>query len=314
MWRIAALSFLLLFRASLVASVDQVPGTDLRQHAGVPQLEKQQKFTDGGVGSILAAGNDWTLLGQGYQLTADSAVDKEGSVYFTDARKNRILKIDPNGRISVWKEASGGAHGIAAGPDRRLYAGQQARKRIVALDLGGNESVVAEGVQTHHLIVTKRSGVYFADAPNHTVWLVDAAGRKRAVTTDVNWPHGLRLSTDQSRLFVTDSHIRWVWSFKIQPDGSLANGQRFCRLETRNESPEVDAGGMTFDTEGFLYVGTSLGVQVFDRTGRLTVILDAPGTGGVSNVFFGGPSMEWLYVTDGDKIYRRLSKRRGTMA
>jgi gluconolactonase len=171
MWRIATLSFLLLFRASLVASVDQVPGTDLHQHAGVPQLEKQQKFADGRVGSILAAGNDWILLGQGYQLTADSAVDKEGSVYFTDARKNRILKIDPNGRISVWKEASGGAHGIASGPDGRLYAGQHDRKRIVALDLGGNESVVAEGVQTHHLIVTKRSGVYFADAPNHTVWL-----------------------------------------------------------------------------------------------------------------------------------------------
>ena len=36
-----------------------------------------------------------------YQLTADSEVDKEGNVYFTDARKNRILKIDLEGKIRL---------------------------------------------------------------------------------------------------------------------------------------------------------------------------------------------------------------------
>src|SRR5437667_11580369 len=79
---------------------------------------------DGGVSSILTSGKDWELLGKGYQLTADSAVDKTGSVYFTDHQHDRIHKIDPNGRITVWKEASGGAHGVASGPDGRLYAGQ----------------------------------------------------------------------------------------------------------------------------------------------------------------------------------------------
>ena len=289
MWRSATLTFLLLLRVSLTVSAEQMPGA--------------------GVGSILEP-EDWTLLGQGYQLTADSAVTSDGSVYFTDARKDRILKIDPNGKISVWKDGSGGAHGIAAGPGGRLYAGQHNRKRIVALDRDGKESILAEGVQTHHLAVTERSEVYFADAPNHTVWLLNTAG-KRAVTTEINWPHCLRLSADQSRLFVTDSHTRWVTSFQIQRDGSLASGQHWCRLETRNDSPEVDAGGMTFDAEGFLYAGTSLGVQVFDGTGRLATIIEAPGAGDATDVFFAGPGMKWLYVTDGDKIYRRLSKRRG---
>jgi sugar lactone lactonase YvrE len=131
------------------------------------------------------------------------------------------------------------------------------------------------------------------------------------VTVAINWPHGLQLSPDQSRLLVTDTHTRWVESFEIQGDGSLANGKHYCRLEARNDAPEVDAGGMAFDTEGFLYVATSLGVQVFDRGGRVAAIIDAPGTGGVSAVLFGGTNREWLYVTDGDKMYRRLSKRRG---
>jgi hypothetical protein len=31
-------------------------------------------------------------------------------------------------------------------------------------------------------------------------------------------------------------------------------------------------------------------------------------------VSFGGPDLQWLYVTDGDKVYRRLVKRRGAEA
>ena len=76
----------------------------------------------------------------------------------------------------------------------------------------------------------------------------------------------------------------------------------------------IDAGGMTFDTEGFLYVATSLGVQVCDQPGRVTTIINPPGSESVSDVFFGGPNMQWLYVTDGERIYRRRVKRQGATA
>lgn len=261
-------------------------------------------------GSIFA-GKDWILLGQDYQLTADSAVVRDGSVYFTDSRKNRICKIDPSGKISVWKENSGGAHGIAAGFDGKLYAGQHDRQRIVSLDAQGRETVIAEGVQTHHLTVTRRSELYFAQAPIHTVGFIDAARTMRPVTTELNWPHGLELSADHSRLFVTDTHTLSVMRFPIRSDGSLASGQVFCHLETRNAESEVDAGGMTFDTNGYLYVATRIGIQVFDPAGHVSMIIPPPGTGDISDVFFAGPGMKWLYATDGDKMYRRLSNRRG---
>jgi len=60
---------------------------------------------------ILVPGQSWTLLGQGYQLTADSAVNKDGTVYFSDAHNNRIMKIDLEGRITTWTEESHGTHG-----------------------------------------------------------------------------------------------------------------------------------------------------------------------------------------------------------
>ena len=82
---------------------------------------------------ILVPEKSWELLGKGYHLTADSAVDFAGNVYFTDARRNRILKVDLDGRISTWKESSNGAHGIAFGPDGRLYAERQVRSRGMIL-------------------------------------------------------------------------------------------------------------------------------------------------------------------------------------
>lgn len=259
---------------------------------------------------ILMPGGHWDLLGEGYQLTADSAVDKAGNVYFTDARRNRILKIDPDGNISTWKEGSNGAHGVALGPDGRLYAGQHDRKRIVAFSSDGTESVIAEGVGPHHLTVTSRNHIYFNEPPAHKVWLVDAAGLQRVVHDGINWPHAVRVSPDESFLVVNDPPTRWVWSFRIQADGSLIDGRRFYRLETRGEKSETDAGGMAFDSDGFLYVATDIGVQVCDQRGRVIAVIDVLGEG-AANVFFGGRGLEWLYVTDGNKIWRRPAKRQG---
>ncbi|MCU1259310.1 MAG: gluconolactonase [Bryobacterales bacterium] len=183
--------------------------------------------------------------------------------------------------------------------------------RIVAYAPGGQETILAEGVQTHHLKVTERKEVYFSDAPNHQVWLLDAAGQKRVVTREVNWPHGLRLANDQSLLIVTDSRDGNVWSFQIQADGSLTNGSCFLRLEIPGERAEIDAGGVTVDTEGYIYIATRIGVQVCDPSGRVIEVIGSPGTGGVADVFFAGPNLQWLYVTDGDRIFRRPVKRRG---
>jgi gluconolactonase len=257
--------------------------------------------------AILISGKDWELLGGGYQLTADSAVDRDGRVYCTDHNHDRILTVDLDGKITVWKQGANGSHGIAYGPDGRLYAGQHDRKRIVSFTPDGKESVVVEGVQTHHLKVSARGYIYFADPPAHRVWMADTGGHKRVVHEGIEWPRGLCVSPDQARLAVNDAHSASVWRFEIQPDGSLVNGRVFYRLS----GADPDPGGMTFDTAGFLYVATRSGVQVFDRAGRAVTLIEPPTKEELANVFFGGRRFQWLYVTDGDKLYRRRVSRRG---
>jgi sugar lactone lactonase YvrE len=115
---------------------------------------------------------------------------------------------------------------------------------------------------------------------------------------------------------VADTLGRSVWSFSVQTDGSLTNGAPFYRLELPDEVQSgvlrSGADGMTVDTDGFLYVATQLGIQIVDPAGKTVGILRRPGNSTPSNVVFGGPDLRTLYVTAGDKVYRRPIKKKGT--
>jgi sugar lactone lactonase YvrE len=110
---------------------------------------------------------------------------------------------------------------------------------------------------------------------------------------------------------VSDTRNKWVWSFQIEPDGSLADGEEFYRLETPDENSWSGGDGMIVDTLGYLYVTSRLGVQICDQPGKVHLILAKPQSGAQPSVAFGGPDMQWLYVTSQDKVYRRHLARTG---
>jgi len=262
---------------------------------------------------ILDPASEWELVSQGHKFTEGPAVDRDGNVFFTDIPNNRIHKIDNAGKVTVFKEDSGGANGLMFGPDGRLYSCQNGRRRIVAYSPDGAESVIAEDVNSNDIAINNRGEIYFSDPEHKRVWFIDAKKVKRVAYEGIAFPNGLRFSPDQSLLLVDDSAGKWVWSFQIQPDGSLSNGQPFYRLETPDESSASSADGMAVDTEGYLYIATRIGIQVCDQPGRVTAIISKPQPGPISNVVFAGADMQTLYVTAGDKVFRRHLRRKGTL-
>jgi len=259
---------------------------------------------------------EWEKVSGGHKFTEGPAVDPAGNLYFSDIPNNRIHRVDhASGKVTVFQENTGGVNGLMFGPDGRLYACQNGRRRIVAYDAHGKESVIAEGVGSNDLAVTAGGEIYFTDPQARRVWFVDAKGEKRVVHEGIAFPNGVRLSPDHSLLLVTDSINRWVWSFQIQPGGSLAYGLAFHRLEIEDEVGEGQtrsgADGFTVDSEGFLYVSTRLGVQVSDPAGRTSAVLSNPAGKVTSNAVFAGPMLDTLYVTAGDRVFRRRMKRQG---
>jgi gluconolactonase len=119
------------------------------------------------------------------------------------------------------------------------------------------------------------------------------------------------VSPDQSLVAVADPQGRWVWSYQLDAAGALQHGQAFYRLEALDESSASGAAGLTFDREGWLYVASRLGVQVFDQPGRVNAILNGPPGPALSGVVFGGPKLDMLYVSAGGKVFRRRVRRQG---
>jgi gluconolactonase len=266
--------------------------------------------------SVLHPDKDWELVSQGHKFTEGPAVDAQGQVFFSDIPNNRIHKIGLDGHVSVFKDDTGGVNGLMFGPDGRLYGCQNGRKRIVAYASDGKESVIAEGIESNDLAVNSRGEIYFTDPRNKRVWFIDKGGNKRVVHEGIEFPNGVRFSPDHALLMVSDTAGRWVWSFRVQPDGSLSDGVPFHRLELPDEvtsgTLRSGADGMTVDSEGFLYIATKLGIQISDPAGRTPGILNKPQNSDPSNVVFGGPDLQTLYVTSGDKVYKRAIRRKGT--
>lgn len=143
-----------------------------------------------------------------------------------------------------------------------------------------------------------------------TVWLTTASGEIRAVDTGLKAPTGITLSPDQTLLYVADAQSHWVYSYQIQPDGSVAHKQKYYWLHVPDDADDSGAGGMRVDKDGRLYVATRMGIQVCDQAGRVNCIIPVPG-GPVSAVGFGGPDLGVLYATSGGKVYRRKVQARG---
>jgi gluconolactonase len=273
-----------------------------------PEKKAPAGFAD--ISNVVDPASSWELVGEDYGFTEGPAVDREGNVYFADVKGNRIYKVDARtGKPAMFREDTGGASGLMFGRDGRLYAAQNGKKRIVAYDSSGHETVLAESVGSNDLAVSSHGDIYFTDPSTKQIWFVDSKRQKRSVHRGLQFPNGIRFTADERVLMVADSATRWVWSFPVQSDGSLGEGEPFYSLELplagNGRLVNAWADGMAFDTAGNLYVATNSGIQICDQLGRVFGILRKPSEADPSNVVFGGPDFHTLYVTVKDKVFRR---------
>lgn len=264
---------------------------------------------------VLIPGEEWQLVGEGYQFTEGPAAAPDGTVYFTDVRASKIYKASPEGEVTVLVEDSAKTNGLFFGPDRKLYGCRNGDQQIVVYDTNtGSHEVIAEGAGSNDLVVDAKGGIYFTEPPTGKVWYV-APDRSKRVVAEGLAPNGVILTHGGGTLVVTDRENPWLWAFRVHDDGSLDGKDSYyrpLRVPYGEEQPRSD--GMTIDSDGRLYVATAVGIQVFDPTGRpCGVILkpDASRNKSGSNICFGGPEHHWLYYTVTDKVYRRKMKANG---
>jgi sugar lactone lactonase YvrE/acetyl esterase/lipase/enterochelin esterase-like enzyme len=267
---------------------------------------------------ILIPGEDWKLVAKGYGFTEGPAVNSKGEVFFNDVPASKTYKIGLDGAVSLFLADTKRGDGQRFGPDGRLYAVAGAANQILAYDGDQRGVAIAEGFRGNDLVVRHDGGIYVTHPGwNGTdpskVWYISPKGEKRVVDTGLKFSNGITLSPDQSLLYVADSRTHWVYSYQIQPDGSLAHKQRYFHLHVPDNADDSGADGLRVDRDGRLYVATRLGLQVCDQAGRVTCIIPTP-NGKISNLCFGGENYDTLFATCGDRVFKRKVKIKGAMA
>jgi gluconolactonase len=270
--------------------------------------------TNGPLAQVILAGEDWQLLGQGYQFPGGLCAAPDGTVYFADSGANRVYRVGTDGSVSAVRSETSGAQALAMRADGSLVASQPDGRRVVQYTGDTAEKFIATETGVKDLVVASSGLIYFTDPTTRGVKMLDAKGTVTVLDTGVEFPAGLCLTPDQSLLLVSDMVGQLVFSFQIQNDGTLAHRQRYFHLHQPDDPHGSAADGMCVDTLGRLYVASAMGVQICDQAGRVNGILRLPEPGmWATDVCLGGKNLDELFLTAGDKLWRRKTRAKGVL-
>ena len=280
--------------------------------------------TPAGIPGVLAPGSVPELVQEGYVFTEGPVATADGGLYFSDIRVSKTYFLDAGGKISIARENTSGANGLALTRDGELLFAEGDGKRITKRNRDGSIAVLTEGppgaplLAPNDLIVDAKGGIYFTDPgprpvvpgrPTYVYYL--PAGAKTPILIDgaVPRPNGLTLTTDGKTLIVDDTLNPTVFAYDVQADGSVKNKRAFLQLRDIPAGAESGADGLAIDRDDRLYITTVVGVQVFDAKGQYLGTIKAGRQ--AANVAFGGPDKQTLYLTAREGLYRVKTLAKG---
>lgn len=241
---------------------------------------------------------------------------------WSDIPNDRILRWDEaTGTVGVFRSPAGHSNGNTLDRRGRLVTCEQGNRRVTRTEADGTVTVLADRYDGKRLnspndsVVRSDGTVWFSDPDfgiisdyeGHraeseigacNVYRVDpVSGRVRLAADGFDGPNGVILSPDEKRLYVSDSRAARIHVFDVREDGTLSGGKVFA--EARDD---VHFDNIRFDDEGRLWAAALAdGVHCYDPDGTLIGRLRVPEP--VSNIAFGGPRNNRLFITATTRLY-----------
>lgn len=278
-----------------------------------------------------------------YQLTVATAELEElhtgcrwaeGPVWFNDGQyllwsdipNNRKLRWTPDQGVSVFSTNSNYSNGHTRDRQGRLISCEHGSRRVTRLEPDGKVTVIADRhagkkLNSPNDVVVKSDGTIWFTDPDYGI-MSDYEGHKaereqkgcfvyrvdpkkgeiRIVADDFVKPNGLAFSPDEKILYVADSgqshdpkgphHIR---ALPVGEGAKLSRGKVFAEI-----APGVP-DGFRVDTDGNVWTSCRNGIICFDAKGKALGKIKVPQM--VSNLTFGGPKRNRLFITATKSLY-----------
>jgi len=263
------------------------------------------------VRDVILPGQNWELTAKGLGDLRSPACNSKGELFFIDAQSGKILHLGLDGKVTVFA-ADAHASGLAVGAQDEIYTVSSRTGNVMRYDASGKGAVAAKGVLGHYLLATPDGGLFVtaagekADGPGK-IWMIKD-GKPTSIEAPIKLPTGLAMRPDQGFLSVADGRSKWVYSYQIQADGSLANMERFFWLHVPDWEDDAGAESVCYAKEGQMLVATRWGIQICADDGPTQVILPMPDRSRVIGTCLGGPELNTLFAFCGDKVWKRTVK------
>jgi len=268
----------------------------------------------------------------------------EGPVYFADGDylvwsdipNDRMLRFVDGGAVTVYRQPSHHSNGNTRDRQGRLVSCEHGARRVTRTGPDGAITVLADRYRGKRLnspndvVVKSDDTVWFTDPPYgilsdyeghrgeleyggcHVFRLDPRTGDLDVAADDFDKPNGIAFSPDESRLYIADTggthrkngnhHIR---VFDVVDGRRLANGRVFAEV-----TPGF-ADGLRVDTDGDVWTSAGDGVHCYAPDGTLLGKVRVPEV--VSNLAFGGPRRNRLFITATTSLYSVYVAKSGAL-
>src|SRR5215467_8264538 len=240
--------------------------------------------TSSGIKGVVADGVRPDLVQEGFKFTEGPVGTADGGLFFSDIMgSDKTYRLDPSGKISLYRSATNGTNGLALIRDGSLIGAEGDGKKISKARPNGAAATVTTGpagnglMAPNDLIADAKDGIYFTDPgprpivpgrKTYVYYLPPGAKQPVVVDDSITRPNGLTLTRNGRTLIVDDTIGDTVFAFDVQPNGSVKNKRPFAKLHDIPPNTESGADGLCLDRADRVYITTVAGVQVFDAKGQ----------------------------------------------
>ena len=253
---------------------------------------------------------------------------------FQDLPRNRTMRWIEDSGVSVYRSPSDYANGQTRDREGRLIACSHHGRCLYRTEYDGTVTRLV----AHHggrrlnapndVVVKSDGSIWFTDPlygisndyeggrqmseqPPALYRFDPASGDIRAMATDFAGPNGLAFSPDETRLYVSETGdqtkehpAQFIRMFDVSPDGlTLSGGDVFHTI-----APGY-CDGMRCDEDGNIWSSAADGVHCISSSGALLGKILVPYR--VSNLCFGGPAKNRLFIGGSHTLYAIFLNRRG---
>ncbi|HET9316385.1 MAG TPA: SMP-30/gluconolactonase/LRE family protein [Vicinamibacteria bacterium] len=277
-------------------------------------------------GMLWAEGPAWNPVGR-YLVWSDIPNDVQ------------MRWLDDDGHVSVMRRPAGNSNGNTFDREGRQIACEHGNRRVVRYEHDGSVTVLAERWNAKRLnapndvVVHPDGGIWFTDPGygsmgnyeghksalevKEAVYRIDGkTGSMDLVTDALGKPNGLCFSPDSKVLYVADTGggaTHGIRAFDVNEGRRLGNGRAFAAMEFRGKKGGAD--GIRCDVDGNVWAGCGWagdgydGVHVFAPDGTRIGLVKLPEI--CSNVCFGGPKRNRLFMTASQSLYALYTEAQG---